>query len=188
MTESEAHKILSASSALIPGKFYGTAYELGLGVGMFFENIRCPIFDTDDRLFSTVALAVYVLTHECDVEPANDRAFNDYLTICPLIPLREFLDEYSDWGHSDDELRGFLNAIANRSVNRLVYVPPGPSSLEYGALMYLNNLASTHICEFESIKPMAAVSAYGLDLIDKAFSNHFLRPKADRLAFGPQPN
>lgn len=188
MTELEAHKILSASSALSPGKFYGTTYALGLGAGMFFEDIRCPIFDTEDRLFLTVALPVYVLTHECDIDPTNDRTFNDYLTICPVIPLRAFLIEYSDWGHTDDELRSFLSAVAKRTVNRLIYVPPGPSSLEYGALMYLNNLASTHICEFESITPMATVSAYGLELIDKAFSNHFLRPKADRLAFGPQPN
>lgn len=186
MTESEAHQILSTSSALNPGKFYGAADELGLGAGLFFADIRCPIFDPDDRIFSTVELPVYVLTHECDVDPDNDRAFNDYLTVCPLIPLREFLDEYSSWGHGDDELRSFLNAIANRSVNRLIYLPPGPSELEYGALLYLNNIASTHVCEFESIKPIATVSAYGLDVIDKSFSNHFLRPKADRLSFGPQ--
>lgn len=185
MTEAEAHQILSSSSALIPGKFYGAENDLGLGAGLFFADIRCPIFDTDDRVFSTVELPVYILTHECDVDPGNDRAFNDYLTICPLIPLREFLDEYSTWGHGENELRSFLNAIANRSVNRLIYLPPGPSRLEFGALLYLNNVVSTHISEFESIKPIAAVSAYGLEMIDKSFSNHFLRPKADRLSFGP---
>ena len=186
MTESEAHQILSTSSALNFGKFYGATSDLGLGAGLFFSDIRCPIFDPDERIFLTVELPVYVLTHECDVDPSNDRAFNDYLTICPLIPLKVFLDEYSSCGHGDNELRGFLNAIANRSVNRLIYLPPGPLQLEYGALLYLNNIASTHIGEFESIRPIATVSAYGLDVIDKSFSNHFLRPKADRLSFGPQ--
>ena len=186
MTESEAHNILSASSPLNPGKFYGTTSDLGLGVGLFFNDIRCPIFDIDDRVFSTVELPVYVLTHECDIDQGNDRAFNDYLTICPLIPLGTFLEEYESSGRSDDELRSFLNAIATRSVNRLVYLPPGPSQMAYGALMYLNNLASTHVGEFESVKPIATVSAYGLDVIDKSFSNHFLRPKADKLSFSQQ--
>ena len=186
MTEAEAHKILSAGSTLIPGKFYGTENELGLGAGLVYADIRCPIFDPNDRVYSTVELPIYVLTHECDVDPKNVRAFNDYLTICPLIPLREFLYECMSWGQDENELRSFLSAIANRSVNRLVYLPPGPSRLEYGALLYLNNIASTHISEFESIKPIAAVSAYGLDVIDKSFSNHFLRPKSDRLSLGPQ--
>jgi hypothetical protein len=185
MTEAEAYKLLSASSPLEPGKFYGTTNDLGLGAGLIFDDIRCPIFDIEDRIFSTVELPVYVLTHECDVDPGNDRAFNDYLTVCPLIPLRDFLEEYASWFHGDDELRGFLSAIANRSVNRLMYVPPGPSRLEYGALLYLNNLASTHVSEFESVKPITSVSAFGLDAIDKTFANHFLRPKADRLSFSP---
>jgi hypothetical protein len=186
MTESEAHKILSGSSSLNLGKFYGKTNDLGLGAGMFFSDIRCPVFDPDDRIFSTIEMSVYVLTHECDVDPGNDRSFNDYLTICPLIPLGVFLDEYATWGHSDDELRSFLSAIANRSVNRLIYLPPGPPQMEYGALMYLNNLASTHVGEFELVVPIASVSAYGLDVIDKAFSNHFLRPKADKLSFSQQ--
>lgn len=184
MTELEAHEILSKNSVLNLGKFYGTTIELGLGAGLFFANIRCPIFNPDERIFLTVELPVYVFTHECDVDPGNERAFNDNLTICPLIPLREFLDEYSRSDRSDAELRNFLSAIANRSVNRLVYIPPGPSKLEYGALLYLNNIVSTNVCEFKSITPFAAVSTYGLDVIDKSFSNHFLRPKADRLSFG----
>ena len=185
MTEAEAHRLLSCSSPLTPGKFYGSTVGVGLGVGLIFEDIRCPIFDVEDRVFSTVELPVYVLTHECDVDRANDRAFNDYLTVCPLIPLRDFLQEYASWFDGDLELSGFLDAIAHRSVNRLMYVPPGPSRLEYGALLYLNNLASTHISEFESAKPIASVSAFGLDAIDKSFANHFLRPKADRLSFSP---
>ena len=182
MTEAEAHRLLSASSPLTPGKFYGSTVDLGLGAGLIFDDIRCPVFDTDDRIFSTLESLVYVLTHECDVDPANNRAFNDYLTVCPLIPLGDFLRAYVDIFPNDDGLRAFLSAIAKRTVNRLVYVPPGPSRLEFGALLYLNNLTSTHVSEFQSVKPIASVSAFGLDAIDRAFSNHFLRPKADRLS------
>ena len=90
MTEDDAHKLLSANSTLNAGKFYGSSEGLGLGAGLIYENIRCPIFDTADRVFLTLELPVYVLTHECDVDPSNGRAFSDHLTVCPLIPLQHF--------------------------------------------------------------------------------------------------
>lgn len=186
MTEAEAHKILSASSPLSPGKFYGSTEQLALGTGLIYAAIRCPVYNPEDRLFSTMELPVYVLTHECDVDQDNDRSFNEYLTVCPLILLSEFLIVYEEWMQGADNLGNFLSAIANRSVNRLMYLPPGPGQLQYGALLYLNNIVSTHICEFESVKPFASVSAYGLEAIDKTFFNHFLRPKADRLSLGPK--
>ena len=186
MTEAEAHKILSAGSPLSPGKFYGSTEHLALGTGLIYAAVRCPVYNPEDRLFSTVELPVYVLTHECDVDQDNDRSFNEYLTVCPLIPLSEFLIVYEEWMQGDGNLGNFLSAIANRSVNRLMYLPPGPGQLQYGAFLYLNNIVSTHICEFESVKPFASVSAYGLEAIDKTFFNHFLRPKADRLSLGPK--
>jgi len=183
MTEEDAHKLLSSNSTLNAGKFYGSSEGLGLGAGLIYENIRCPIFDIADRVFLTLELPVYVLTHECDVDPSNRRAFSDHLTVCPLIPLQHFLREHSAWFHSDTELRCFLAAVAERRVNRLAYLPPGPSKLASGAFLYLNKLASTHVCEFNAVKPVASVSAFGLATIDQIFANHFLRPKSDRLSF-----
>jgi len=183
MTESDAHKLLSANSPLNAGKFYGSTEGLVLGAGLIYENIRCPIFDTTDRVFLTLELPVYVFTHECDVDPANNRAFSNHLAVCPLIPLQFFLKEHSAWFDSDTELSGFLAAVAERRVNRLAYLPPGPSKLASGAFLYLNNLASTHVYEFSAVKPVASVSAFGLAAIDQVFANHFLRPKSDRLSF-----
>ncbi len=183
MTEKDAHEILSKYSALEPGKFYGTAAGLSLGVGLIFESIRCPVFAVEERLFMTVENTVYVLTHECDVDPANTRTFNKFVTICPLIPLSDFLQEYEEQFHDGDRLKNFLTAIARREVSRVVYIPPGPNRLGYGALMYLNNLANTHVMEFDGVSPLAAVSVYGLQTIDGALYNHLLRPKAERLSF-----
>lgn len=182
MTEQEAHEILSQNSSTDAGRFYGDTADLSLGVGLIFESIRCPVYDPQDRLFSTVEALVYVLTHECDVDQNNVRSFNDYAAICPLIPISTFLPEYQTV-YDANQLKGFLAAVAKRDVSRLIYFPPGPGILSHGALMYLNNIASTHIFEFNGRNPLAALSAYGLQVVDQMLENHLLRPKAERLSF-----
>jgi len=184
MTATEAHQILSHHSPLYPGKFFGASVKLSLGAGLIYETVRCPQFDLADRLFSTVESPAYVLTHECDLDPNNDRIFNEYVTICPLIPIDSFIAEFESQFDDPVSMRNFLVATARREVNRVVYIPPGPGPLGLGALLYLNNLASTHISEFAGANPLAAVSAYGLQSVDHALANHLQRPKVDRLSGG----
>ena len=183
MTVDEAHAILHRNCSLDVGKFYGAQKNLSLGAGLVYESVRCPVFDINEKLFMTVESVAYVLTHECDVDPANNRAFNDYVTICPLIPIADFITEYEVEFQDFARLNNFLVAVARREVSRVVYIPPGPKPLNYGAFAYLNNLASTHVSAFENVPPLAAVSAYGLQEFDQALTNHLLRPKSDWLSF-----
>lgn len=83
-----------------------------------------PLYDEGEKLFVTVMRPVYVLTHECDVDGANVRPFNDYVSFCPVIPLPLFLKRYQDKWADAELLRRFLANVANRSVGRLMYVPP----------------------------------------------------------------
>ena len=181
MTKEEAHAVLSANSTINPGSFYGGTTGLSLGTGLVFDDIRCPQYDPKERLYATYENCVYVLTHECDVDPGNSRVFSDYLVVCPLISIEAFIEEYTDEFKDDAKLRNFLTAVSRREVSRVIYLPPGPGFMEYGALIYLNGLVSTNVSEFKDKAPLTAVTVNGLRVIDQALQNHILRPKTQPL-------
>lgn len=182
MTADEARALLHRQSRVDIGRFYGSTRGLALGVGLFYESIRLPIFDPTDRLYTTIEGPVYVLTHECDVDQDNDRILNEQVVICPVLTLQAFLEEYEGEFHDEGALSSFLAEVGQRSVSRLLYLPPGPSFLNGGAFISLNSIASTHISEFEKREPTAALTEYGLREVDVALTNHFTRPKADEVS------
>lgn len=182
MTGMEAHVVLKDNCSVDVGKFYGAATGLGLGAGLIYTDVRSPAFDEQESLFLTVEQPAYVVTHECDVDEGNQRAFSDYLLICPIIALEDFLAEYQAEFDDEIRLRNFLTSVAKRLVNRVVYLPPGPGPLQLGGFVYLNNLTSTHVSVFSERQPLVAVSAYGLREVDSALTNHLLRPKDDALS------
>lgn len=186
MTEQDAHQILSKNCLVDVGKFYGAAGSLSLGVGLLYSAVRMPTYDVDERIFLTMEKEAYVLTHECDVDQTNSRSFNDHVVVCPVIPIGDFITEYSENHGEQSRLEGFLAAVARREVNRVIYMPPGPQCLSHGGLLYLNDLASTHISSFDGLTPFAALSVYGLREFDNALSNHLLRPKSQPLSFQTQ--
>lgn len=187
MTPDEAYEILKGHCQFDIGKFYGHTDGLSLGTGLLYNDVRCPEFDPDHSIFVTVERQAYVLTHECDIDPANERAFNDHLLICPVIRLEDFVAEFEAEFASRDALVGFLVATAKRQVSRVVFLPAA-GGLEKGGLLYLNALASTHVSTLADKRPFAAVSAFGLQSIDYALQNHLLRQKAERLALGEYPH
>lgn len=185
MTPEEAYSILSRASPIDVGKFYGSKAQLALGAGLFYDKVLSPLYDEDEKLFVTVRRPVYVLTHECDVDPANARPFNDYVSFCPVIPLPLFLRRYQEKWADEQLLKRFLANVASRSVGRLVYVPPVGGLLEFGGLVYLNNIDSTHVSAFEGLEPFAALSAYGLRELDMSLRHSLLREKADPVSLAP---
>jgi hypothetical protein len=185
MTPAEAHEIFRRASPIDVGKFYGTKAKLALGVGLFYEGVLSPLYDEKEKLFVTVRRPVYVLTHECDVDHANARPFNDYVSFCPVIPLPVFLKRYQAKWSDEEKLKSFLANVANRSVGRLVYVPPTEGLLTFGGLVYLNNIDSTHVSAFEGLEPCAALSAYGLRELDMSLRHSLLREKAEPVSFTP---
>ena len=184
MTPTEAAELLAQHSAANQGvgRFYGATEGLALGVGLFYEGVRFPFFDDEDRVFNTIEGAVYVLTHECDVAQENDRVMNQHVLVCPVISLAAFLVEFELAFSSPAACRSFLIEVGRRAVSRLLYLPSGPGALAGGALISLNAMASTHVSEFENKRPIAALSTHGLRELDVALANHFSRPKSDALA------
>lgn len=164
--------------------FYGDAATLNVGAGLFYDNIRYPLYDMPGRVFDTVAGLVYVLTHECDVDAKNDRHFNDSVLICPVIDFASFVEEYAG-RFSDGGLFGLLPDLAGDTVFRAFYLPPHPSvGFANGGILYLNQICSTHIREFRAREATArfALSEYGQQILDYKLQNHLFRPKAEPLA------
>lgn len=186
MNPTEACTILKKESQVDVGRFYGEKRGLGLGAGLFFDSILCPIFDASKGLFATTRRPVYVLTHECDVDPSNHRPFNDTVCFCSVIPIDRFLKHYQKKFQDEDQVKNFLVNVAKRNVPRVVYIPPADGSLKLGGLVYLNNIDSTHISVFDGIEPIAALSAYGLRELDMSLRNSLFREKSDRLSLEPQ--
>jgi len=177
-----AHTIVRDALTIDPGRFYNRGEGLSLGVGQIYSGVRYPIFNRTDRLFDTSEGAALVLTHECDVDASNARPFTDYILVCPIIRLEALVAEYSD-KLGDERLRGFLVELANRRVSRVAYLPWGLGSMPYGGAIYLNQITSTHVSEFEAGNAAlaGATTAYGLRVIDQQLTNHLLRPKAEEL-------
>jgi hypothetical protein len=165
-----------------PGAFYGSMNVAAVGAGLIYSNVIFPLFDIDNRIFDTVEGAVYVLTHECDVDPGNNRHFNDHVVICPLIPLDDFITSY-EIQFGEERAKSFLVEAAKNEVVRVFFLPPGPSGsvLSSGALLYLNNLCSTHMDAFRSADALCALSSHGLDRLDWKLQNLLFRPKVDPL-------
>jgi hypothetical protein len=164
-----------------PGAFYGEA-AVAVGAGLIYTNVIFPLFDLESRGFDTVEGAAYVLTHECDVDPANQRHFNDHVIVCPLIPLEDFVAAY-EAKFGEEGLKSFLVYAAKNEVVRVFYLPPGPprSVLSQGALLYLNQLCSTHVSVFQSACALCALSSHGLERLDWKLQNLLFRPKVDPL-------
>ena len=169
------------------GAFYGSAERLSPGAGVIYQNITYPRFNSETGRFFAGRGHVLVLTHECDIDPANERDFNEYFVAAPLILLEDFADAYEN-DNRKEIAKSLASAVAKDKVQRLFYLPPadplaGVPALAYGALIYWNQLTSAHISQFrtEGVSAMCALSEYAMRHADRHFESHFLRPKSEQL-------
>lgn len=172
-----------------PARFYGPPDGLPLGAGVILRDCVMAFPHLSETRFETAVGLALVLTHECDVDQANERHFNGLLLVCPIIPLDNFCEELEEqegagaWG-------GILEQIARDSVYRAMYIPPVRNfgecpELEGGGILYLNHISSVRV---EWIKDpggqaICSLSAIGLRAFDFKLRGHLLREKATQLWF-----
>lgn len=176
-----AREVLASRALDDPGSFYGSSGALALGLGLLVKGVEYPFFDQSRDIFSVRAGLVYVLSHECDLDPSNERFLNGMALICPIIPLGDIIEEAVLVNLPDDELGAFLGNIAVRRAIRCVYMPPVSEFLPDGGLLNLNLIASTAVSRLEAGQRIAAISPFGLRTIDAAIEQHLRREKSDRL-------
>lgn len=177
-----AYEITSAGSA-DAGRFYSQAGDLSLGTGLILSSAAYPTYSVEDRSFLVVEGLVYVLTHECDLAAENERPFNDYAVVCPIIPMDTAVSAY-EAAFGEVQAFSFFDSVGKRLVERVMYLPPISKVLPFGGLLYFGLLTNTHISELEreGVGRCAAVTAYGLRAIDLALESVLRRPKSEALA------
>jgi hypothetical protein len=178
----EAHHLLVNAHPDFP-RFYGPAAGLDWGVGLIARGLAYPFYDREISEFVVGVGRAYIVSHECDIDPANSRPFNDTLLVCPIIPLEVVLDNYLA-GRSAGQTKSFVRALGNGTVDRAAYIPTIADELPYGGVLYLNAMTHTNVAELgrNGVVCCCAVSAFGLRYIDRALSNAILkRPKAQPL-------
>ena len=168
------------------GMFYGSADGLDLGAGLIYRNVVHPSYNDETQKYDTRAGAAFILTHECDVDPANSRHFNDEVAVIPII----MFDQFCEWfarEESPGALFAFIDNLAKDVVSRVMYLPPVPRHITdfmpTGGLIYLNNVCSSPTALFGegAVTPVCALSSYALQFFDMKLENHFRRPKAQAL-------
>lgn len=184
MDVAKAHSIITQSYTLNHGKFYSSGSGLNLGVGKIYNNVRYPHFSEHSNIFQTLRGMVYILTHECDVDQANKRPFNELLIVCPILKFENFCQQFQA-ELDESTFISLMYRIARQEVSRVIYIPPYQNQLAYGGFLYLNHMTSTHVQAFQidNVDEVCAVTAYGLQSIDFALRNHLFRPKSEFLAF-----
>ncbi|MBT41013.1 MAG: hypothetical protein CMF12_00660 [Idiomarina sp.] len=181
---SDAESIIRQNADSDFGKFYGSlSIERGpLGVGMLLKKVRFARFNSGDNVFDTAEGPGVVLTHECDVDQQNDRAFNQHLIVCPIILLESFVCTFSNEQSDQSRLRTFLENLGKNVISRVMYIPALKNDfLPFGGLLYLNQLSHTHFGSVSLEQENQFFSAYGLQCFDHKITNHLLRPKSTSL-------
>lgn len=181
MQVERAEEILASAALDHPGAFFGPAAGLALGTGLVVDKVEFAAFNTAVDRFTVKGGLVLVLSHECDLDKTNERMLNDMAIICPIVSIESVIQQASQDGVSDEYVSSFLGNLATRAVSRAVYVPPLPSLLPIGGLLYLNLLTSTATSRLEQGTRTCALSAFALTVVDYALERHLRRPKTDEL-------
>lgn len=177
---------LEHSASRNVGAYYGSAARLAPGAGIIFAGVGFASYNFVDKRFEARRGPILILTHECDIDPGNVRAFNTGFVLAPLILMAAFATIFES---QKDLGRNLTRDIAAGRVSRMFYLPPTnqfpPSiDLQLGAFIYLNSITSGHIDQLRE-KPASAICAlseYAQDFLDKKLLNHLFRPKAELLA------
>ena len=91
MDIASAYHRVRESLACDVGRFYGPPSGPAIGKGGILKDAIYAAYDDESGRFATVLGMVYVLTHECDIDPANDRGFNTDMLVCPDIRLEDLV-------------------------------------------------------------------------------------------------
>jgi hypothetical protein len=94
-----------------------------VSAGVILSGIDYPEYDAETKRFQVIRGKVLVLTHECDIDPANSREFNTGLLVAPIIEMAGFADTYEK-ADRKALARSLTAEIAANRVSRVFFLPP----------------------------------------------------------------
>jgi hypothetical protein len=167
------------------GAWYGAPRNLAPGAGVILSGIQYPLFNRDVGRYQVISGMALILTHECDIDQSNRRAFNNGFLVAPLILMNAFADTFAN---QQEEARSLARDIALNRVHRLMYLPPPNELLRVqefplGAFIYFNSITHADASHLAAggARPVCALSELGLEMLDARLKNHLFRPKAEQL-------
>lgn len=187
MELARAREIIEANAQDDSGSFYGSHADMSLGMGLLIDKVEFPIFNEETDKFSVQAGLVYVLSHECDLDPKNSRFLNGIALVCPVLQLEAVLIDAEERKVAEGDLGAFLGNVAARKIARCVYLPPLADRVPNGGFLNLNLLASTSVGRIEAGDRVAAITIPALYTIQEALSEHLLREKSETLPLAGAP-
>lgn len=187
MELARAREIIEANAQDDSGSFYGSSAGLSLGLGLLIDDVEFPIFNAETDRFSVQSGLVYVLSHECDLEPSNNRFLNGMALVSPVLQLEAVLADADSSGVPEGDLAAFLGNVAARKIARCVYLPPLADKIPAGGLLNLNLLLSTSVDRLQGGESVAAITIPALYTIQEALSEHLLREKSETLPLANAP-
>ena len=164
------------------GAFYGGVGARPLGSGMIIDNCRIPYFNADKSEFLTGRGTACVLTHECDIEPDNERPFNDKLLVVPIIDFKIWFEHAIEKFDRDTANRIALDIVADQ-IFRVFFLPSIPNTnMDYGGFVYLNEVTNVDVLDVvEKSRIICSLSDYSFRILSFKIENHLLRPKSSQL-------
>jgi hypothetical protein len=162
-------------------QFYGPAHAMGLGSGIIVTDVAQPIYLPSHDAYGTIRNAALILTHECDIDPANIRPFSDKALIAPIIRLEKYIESFGA-DHGKDDTISLASNVAKGKTSRLFFLPrfgDEASPLRFGALIDFNYITSCGLQSLAKSQVLCSLSGYAITIIDHALQNHLFRPKVD---------
>ena len=139
---------------------------------MIYSGVSFPIFNTGSARYEVLRGTVVVLTHECDVEQANQKPFNSDLIFAPIGRFDDFFTELRET-KGEDEAKAYLGDLCRDRISQLFYFPPF-GEMATGGIVYLNRIGTSHLSQFQrdGVAAVSALSAYGYQRLGWSLANH----------------
>jgi hypothetical protein len=160
------------------GAFYSGASERPLGTGIILDDCRIPFWDDASLKFRTGRGLACVITHECDIDPENERFFNDTVLVIPIIDFKIWYQDIKAVERSSAE--NIATSLVKDEVYRALYLPTIPDTkFDYGGILYLNQITNVSVADIRSrSRVVCSLTTFSHALLDRKLQNHLFRPKA----------
>lgn len=92
--------------------------------GDVVEEIRLPLWNEQEKLFTSSYSTALILSNTCDISNENKRANNQKQCLfAPIVKIEDFFSALREKGFSEENLTQFLQEIRQQKISNLFFLP-----------------------------------------------------------------